>query len=87
MRLRRNQAIVEYLAHRSEIDALLDSGHSRLSVFEMLSKDKRITMSLVRFYSLVRKGAAPVKDKAQKRHIAPSPQSDAFFYDSTKDVL
>jgi prophage antirepressor-like protein len=52
----RNQAIVEYLANREEIDRLLAIGHSRRFVYDKLFHSGKISMSLAWFYELVRNG-------------------------------
>jgi hypothetical protein len=87
----RGQAKVEYLANKSEIDELLNGGHSGQFVYSKLVKEDKITMSLPRFYELVRGTAkrprSGGKNSLARTSLVPVPDSSQFFYDKNKEVL
>jgi hypothetical protein len=81
------------VANKEEIDKLLKDGHCGRYVFDKLQREKKITMSLARFYALVLHDGKPpsagkrARGKIRERAASPLPDTSQFLYDKNKDVL
>jgi hypothetical protein len=85
------RAKVEFLANQPEIDMLLNSGYSGRFIYQKLLSEKKITMSLPRFYVLIRNGTRTTVGRKKSRPRVNSPAqpvtNDNFFHDTQKAVL
>jgi hypothetical protein len=80
---------VEFLASKSEIETLLNSGYSGRFIHEKLSREGKVTMSCAQFYVLIR-GITPGERKKSRPRVNSPAQpvtNDNFFHDTQKDVL
>jgi hypothetical protein len=87
----RGKSRVEYLAHKPEIEELLNRGYATVFVYRQLSGEGKITMSLTRFYALVRYGGTKPRSggtvrRGRKNPVRVSRQQEHFIHDVNADA-